>query len=528
MPSAVVATLETLAHSHNEAAVGVLAAGLEGRLPSIRLGAIRALCRHESEHAKRALVARLHHFDADQREVFCHSARKFVDVLSEAVASEDPQQFENGCRGILWLLEVDAATALVPRLTPDADGTLAAETLWGLTELAAAAAAGRFEDLRRREGARLVAKTAAAVEAAMAKVREHGHAIVFHAYLRFARRDSRTLLELLRDATHPCHELAVAALENEWDEFGTNLAASFLGSSHVPKAVVEIISRRTDGPFLAAVGHRAAALQPSELRAVKQLPRPAWLDEAAVALPRLEPGEQPGLLRLACVFERDSASAQALLTAAMQVNHSEVQRTALDELSRIAAPWADELIREALASELSPVRAAAAALLRERPVPDHLTRLVAMLEDGNPEVESIARASLREFNARQFLATFDALDAAARTQAGALIARVDLEAADVVREAIGSRSHGQRMRGVQAAAAMGLVDVVWDELAAALQDAEAVVRSAAVEAIAEASHDEAAALLATAEQDASPMVREAAKRAKSARGAETTAAGRES
>ena len=376
MPSAVAATLETLANSRNLAAVPVLEAGLQSPLASIRLGAIRALCRHDSGAAKRALLARLHCFSSEEQEVFCHNVRKMVDVLVEACESEEYQLFENACRGTLWLVEVDAVGALPGQLTPDARGTLAAETLWGMTELASAIGDGRLEDPRRRKGARLVAKIASAVENAMHAVREHGHAIVVHAYLRFARRDSRTLLEVLRDPSHPCFELVRYALTDEDDPLCTKLAASFIGAAHPPKTVIEVISTRTDPAFLAAVGDRAGALPPSELKAAQRLPRPAWLDQAAELLPAVEECVQAGLVRLATSMVEHVDESEPVLTAAMTQGGADAQRTALDLLDKVDAPWADDLIHRALASEAAGARAAAAKLLRSRPLPDNLANLV--------------------------------------------------------------------------------------------------------------------------------------------------------
>ena len=124
---------------------------------------------------------------------------------------------------------------------------------------------------------------------------------------------------------------------------------------------------------------------------------------------------------------------------------------------------------------------------------------------------------MRELNAKQFLASFESLDDAARSQAGRLIAKVDDDAARVVSETIRSRAHGQRLRGIHAAGAMGLVDEVWDDLLAAFSDQESVIRAAVVEAAAETRLDAVASLLSAAAEDESPLVREAAKRTQDAR-----------
>lgn len=519
MPSAVVATLETLANSRNLAAIPVLEAGLECPHESIRLGAIRALCRHDSAAAKRALLSRLHRFSAEGQSVFRQDVRKMVDVLVEASESDEFQLFENACRAALWLMEVDFAGALAGQLTPDARGVLAAETLWGLAELAGAVASGKLEDPRRRSGARLTAKVSSAVETAMQTMREHGHAVVLRAYLRFARRDSRTLLSVLRDPSHPCFELVDAALRDDEDEICTELAASFIGAPQPPKPVVEIVSSRVDPLFLAAVGARAGKLPPSELKAAKQLPRPAWLEKAAELLASLSSDSQAGLVKLAVSLTASVDEAQPVLTAAMTSGGMETQRVALDLLATLNAPWADELIHQALASEAPTIRAAAAALLRGRPVPNNLARLVSLLDDGDPEVEAVARDALRELNAKQFLASYETIDDAARVQAGRLIAKVDPQAAPIVAETIRSRASGQRLRGIHAAAAMGLVDKVWEELRAAYDDQEAGIRAAVIEATVEAKLEAVEELLAAAAEDESPLVREAVKRTRASRDA---------
>lgn len=524
MPAAVVATLETLANSRNLAAIPVLEAGLDCPQESIRLGAIRALCRHDSADAKRALLSRLHCFTEEGQQIFCQDVRKMVDVLVEACESDDRQVFENACRAALWLLEVDVAAALASQLTPDSRGALAAETLWGLAELAGAVAAGKLEDPRRRSSDRLTAKVSSAVETAMQSVREHGHAVVLHAYLRFARRDSRTLLGVLRDPTHPCFELVDMALRDDEDEICTTLAASFIGASQPPKSVVEVISSRVDPLFLAAVAARAGNLPPSELKAVKQLPPPAWLEKAHELLASLSSGAQAGLVKLAASLIASDDEAQPLLTAAMAGGELETQRVALDLLGKLTAPWADDLIYEALAAETPSIRAAAAALLRDRPAPNNLARLVSMLEDGDAEVEAVARDALRELNAKQFLASYESIDDAARVQAGRLIAKVDSQAVPIVAETIRSRASAQRLRGIHAAAAMGLVDKVWEDLQTAYKDQEPGIRAAVVEATVDAKLEAVEELLAAAEHDESPLVREAAKRTRASRGAAPTKA----
>ncbi|MGH7139570.1 MAG: HEAT repeat domain-containing protein, partial [Pirellulales bacterium] len=186
------------------------------------------------------------------------------------------------------------------------------------------------------------------------------------------------------------------------------------------------------------------------------------------------------------------------------------RRAAAVALAQFHGSEANQVALRALEDDDPEVQAAVVGQLRERGIPGAVSVLLGLTDSPQPAVREAARRSLSEFSFGRYLAAFDALDDQVRRGTGMLVRKVDPDAATLLLEEMVAPSRRRRIRSLQAAEAMQIVEDVEETVITLLSDADHLVRLEAARALAQCASVEACLALRDAEHDSSVTVREAA------------------
>jgi hypothetical protein len=128
---------------------------------------------------------------------------------------------------------------------------------------------------------------------------------------------------------------------------------------------------------------------------------------------------------------------------------------------------------------------------------------------------------LTEYRLRRFLPAFDLLDDDVRRTTGRLVAKIDPTCVEQLEEELQSSQNKRRVRALEAAAVMGLVDRLEDAVTICSGDDEQAVRIETARALAGAEGDWAGRVLRAMSSDEAFAVREAARESLEQRGSPT-------
>ncbi|MCA9106018.1 MAG: HEAT repeat domain-containing protein [Pirellulaceae bacterium] len=352
------------------------------------------------------------------------------------------------------------------------------------------------------------------LEQAVKRFNNHRRLEIVEAFLLLTSVDNETLLAILHEPTN-VHAMAVnKELQRvRFETLPDPLVVDFVHGSAVPEPIRRLWHERDDERFfrrfLASLG-TAPSLQ-NALANLKRLDEPVWLTDARERIDCLSFDEQRGFIVLvgAVQLEHEDDRPKLLCDVA---THGELanQVEATRRLAEFRTDEVSHLILELAESGPVSVKAEALSQLKDRNLPGAMSRLRAALDSPEEEIRSVATAAFAEYTMEWYLGGFDMMDEEARGPNGQIVLRVDNEATGRLRQELETHGKRTRIRAVQVASTLELLDQVQDLLAALLMDADQWVRLEAIGALAELGTPEARQALNLALADEVRVVRDSA------------------
>lgn len=503
-------TFGLLGRTENEAATPLITAALEASSLVVRTAAVRAALERRSPACLGELVARVDRMSDDELQVVYELHGRLTATLRDAVMGDDDARVALGFRAAVRFREYDLMPTLIGLLEEPGNrrAVAAAATLTDLADALVHELASIRDERRRRDPTLARNHAVTALEQSVHRYPEHGRREPLDALLQLASRDNAALLRILSDPRNPCFAPMVETLVTSDRPGVLRLLLGWLDDPRPPAAGLQALFRRTDSRTVEAV-LRKVGVEPSpavrsNLRRIDSIafladkPGSAELNEdvqqAAVAVAAASGLSPDDRLRVLERFARHGGGAG--------------RKAAVVAAAELPGARAAALVLRALDDADPQVRAAALVQLRDRGIPGALATLLGALDDEAPAVREAARSQLHEYRLRRFLPAFDLLDDAVRRTTGRLVAKIDPSCDVQLWEELQSSQTKRRVRGLEAAAVMGLVDRLEDAVTLCAGDDEQAVRIEAARALATASGAWADHVLRSMSSDEAFAVRE--------------------
>ena len=452
-------------------------------------GIVTALIARRSKVGHLAVLGRWPELSPAQRSLINAARGRMAAALRDALLSDDDQLFANARDVVEASGEFDLTpTLIVVAEQPQGARSQAAMDLTMrlvalLSHMIAAAKdtqnRGDQQDLETIR--RCVLES---LERSVERFRQHQRSELIEAFVILAGPHSGTLKTIMEAPHHPCFPSVVQTLAESRSPGVLQMLTTILTCKEAPLVVRNVVSARTDAPFVEAL--LAMPRDPTNSWTAKNVARIrslACIESLAASLGAWSAAQHAAAMRLmAATGAPDDAKldlAQALLAGASPAGRLE----ACLALRSIAGQRSNELVLTALKDDDAEVQAAAVRQLRDRHIPGALAILISLIDSTREAVSRAARDSLSEFSFDNFLSQFDGLDEEARRTTGRRVARVDQQSPERLVEELVRPSRRQRLRAIDMALAMGLVSQVANTLVLCLGDDDHVVRTAAAEAL---------------------------------------------
>jgi HEAT repeat protein len=363
------------------------------------------------------------------------------------------------------------------------------------------------------------------LEASVQRFEQHRRLEILEAFLLLADRENRVLKAILQNPHDRAYMNTMALLSRSPRPGVMRLLVSFLDDVQLPNGVHQVLTRRRDVPFLRLllkyVSNPPSPAVRANLRRVKSL---SWLTKDLRFLAAFNEEEQCGVLQLVMASGLDRLQAFEVLRYLAKHANPGCRRACVAALADFRGAEANALVLQLLEDADAATRAEAAKQLRERGIPGALATLIELLDNPNELIREAARSSLGEFQFRRFLEVFDAMDEETRHNAGTVVRRVDPAAVELLEQELRATSRARRLRAVEMAIAMQVVEQVEATLIDLASDDDQHIRAEVLRALAE--RDSRSARRAVRERllDKSAVVAEAAEAVLQAMAAKALAA----
>jgi hypothetical protein len=511
-------TMYHLAHTRNQAAVPVLASALASTRLEIRLGAIHGLVVRRNPEGHAQILARFPTFNdrelAELAESVLRSSHRMQATLRDVLLADDQRLCDSACRVILMGRVYQLLPTLV-EVTVDPTHRHSAQASATLVQLASFLHQESLARPRERtcEPSVVFRQVLPALEQSVTRYGEHGRLEIIDAFLLLVPPTNETLLKILREPGHPCHQPVLNSLGTSAVVPIFQLLAQLLHDTSVPSSALAIIAHRLDRKFLDYLLHNVSS--PVSLRVLDNLRRLKsvnWLSEGRDVLLELDGRAQSVAIEVAKAGCVDRATYLSLLKFLLSQGRPEGRRASCDALADFHDRYVDQLVLTTLNDSDPRVQAAAVRQLRHRGIHDAMERLVALLDHRAAEVRDAARSSLAEFNFSRYRGAFDTMDDSTRQKIGRLVAKVDPTSILRLAEQLSSPALSTKLRALEMVRSMGVADTVVEQLAQLIHDPDVAVRTDAAAVLGACRRFDALLLLQQAEDDPNLCVREAASR----------------
>ncbi len=520
MSKGLATTLRVLTRTDNEAAVRVLIPSLDSADDWIQDEALRALLSRRSPAGGREILGRMQTMPERWKQIIRDHRGRLTRTLRDAVLGSDRPMCENACLAAAWFREYDLVAALLSvledRTTENAD--LTAEALSQLVGQLHEELAGP-RDLRNRRDPQLVRRhVLGSLESSMKRWPQHQRREVIEAFLQLVGRDNATLKTILQDPHHAAFLPLVDVLSRGTHVAVIRLLLSFLDDPYAPSAVLPVVGKRSDLPFVQSL-LRKIGREPSLTVGgnIKRITSIGWLDSQEQLLQQLDDAAQHGAVRLVMSAGIPRLQAFSTITHVLRRGKAGGRRAAAAALAQFNGAEANAAGLKALDDPDPEVQANIVGQLRRRGIPGVLPRLVEMIDVPNDVVRKAVREALDEFTFERYLGAFDMLDDVVRQSTGLLVKKIDPQVMPRLEAELKSRARTRRLRGLAVARTIDVAEQLEPVIVELLQDEDHLVRAEAATALAACASQTSHTALQEALGDRSPLVREAAQKSLSAR-----------
>jgi hypothetical protein len=512
-------TAQVLAKTRNRAMLSILTECLHSSRPKVRAAAIRAAIRRHDSATHTQLIKCFDSLPPADQAVLCaaHASMPHhaAPALRTAVLKADGSTCKNACHIVAMSHDFEMLPTLLKAVEKKShrNRTEVAATILELASavihLAKHWAAG--DQLSPRDPSFARHQMLASLEQSLSRFATHRRQEVLDAFVLLAPLENKTVIRILQDSSHPCHQATVNELTSSEDPVIVERLRKAMGDMDVAAPILEIISNRNDQTFIDIF---LRGLKPPVsirvLHNMKRLKRVAWLEQNHDALLELDGRSQALVVELATASAMNRDQLFALLEFLLHNGLAEGRRASCRAMARFDSPHADELILRALEDPDSGVQAAAVRQLRDRQTPDALQRLVALLDSPSHEIRDAARSSLAEFNFTRYRTMFDLLDEQAARTTGALVRKVDHTTQQQLTDELSSPSLTSKLRAIEMAIAMEATVDIEQQLIELLSHENVALRKEVVSALGHCHTLRAAQALEFATSDQTASVAEAA------------------
>jgi hypothetical protein len=420
-------TFQLLARTDNDAAGRVLLAALDSPRPEIQEGALRAILRRPNGAGHREVLKRIDDFDDRWKGIVREHAGRMAPALRDAIAGGDPDLCRKACLAVVWFRQYDLAPALLGALEgrDNQSADLLGRTLLDLVDALCSELGAPREDRTGRDPQLVRRHLVGSLELSVKRFVRHRRREVLEAFVVLVYRDNITLKQVLEDPHDSAFVAMMDLLAKSPHPSVIGLLLSFLEDPHAPSAVLSVISRRRDVPFvdclLQRTGRQASSIMAQNLRRMESI---AWVRAESGLIDQLDDLAQHAAVRLVMTSGVPRPQVLALVESMLLRGKPGGRRAAAEALGEFHGAEANQLVLQALGDEDPEVQARAVKQLRGRGIPGAMTRLIESLDSPHAAVRRAARESLTEFSFERFVANFDFLDDDVRRGTGVLVRKV--------------------------------------------------------------------------------------------------------
>ena len=506
-------SLLTLVATPNGAATEVLAAALRSSSPTARVGAAKGLAARSDEDSHRQLLLKLGDSQADVRRAVATPvvAKRLRPVVIQSLQGDDQVLCRRACR---YAIDADDHHTLGPivdtAIRPDhhfAAG-LCSAALRLARSLATTVEAKRLGEAVPEDPAFARRSAMISLGNAVDRFQEHQNLELVDAFLTLTTSTNSVLKRILGDEQHAAHRVLLDGLRSSHGFGAMDVLIQSIEDADALPLVLDIACERSDQTFterlLRHVGPRPG------VRAIynaKKLKGFAWgSPKEREKLLQLTPAEQSAAMRLQTACDTDKADRIALASMLLREGGDLGRVAACEAIRRVKAPEIEGLLELGLKDTFPEVVAVSASQLRRQNYPNALKHLVSLLDHSAEVVVKAAQKALGEFSFESYRDVFEKLSPEQRSLAGRLVGRADPEAIEYVLADLKAPSAERRHDALELIHQMAVVDRVLDQVIAAIEDSNTLVRVAAATALGGSNEQRAIEALTNALDDKQPPV----------------------
>ena len=514
MTAGLATTFATLAASRNDAANAVLLAALGSNDAAIFDGALKTIIARRNKAGHLAILQRWHTLSAPQRDCLQEGRGRMSGALRDAVLSNDDQLFANACEIVEYFKEFDLVSTLVTLAENQKSQHAAAATdlVLRLVQQLSEMVLGPRDYDDRRDPESLSRFVSEALERSVERFRTHKRTELIEAFVILAGPTSSVLGQILDEPHHPCYLTVIDTLTHSQSAGVIDFLLRTLESDHASLNILNVISKRDDRGFLAALldslGDQIPTKKAKNLARIRSF---AWLSTEENGYLQFDEDYQASCIKLVAASGVKTDELLDMLENILNQGTTTARWAACETLASIPGDRGNHLVLDAIEDSDPRVQAAATRQIRDRHVPGAMAILLRKIDSPHEEVREATCQALAEFSFENFLAGFEGLNEDARRSTGALVKKVDPESASRLLSEMDEDSRKRRLRAIEMAEAMELVPQVSEGLLLLLGDDDHLVRASAADALQFCPTVEVQKALRRAANDRSGAVQNAAK-----------------
>ena len=413
-------TLQVIAKSKNQAAVGLLESAFQSTSELVRALAGKVLVSRRSGKGLEAIIRNFDPTDPEHVELVHHNREKLIPGLHGALVGRDlilaRQAFRLAyTQNFYEVLPTLASYCLGPESHEQGGLSLHADFLKFLNKYTSALEKNDPSEHRLLYNIILPEFSRLLIQ----KIREYRfsrHELTLTVYLRLYPfftdvSIDRDLYLQLRLPNSPVYVAAYRQLLKGTEPYLFQLITRCLDRLNPPPVVPQIISERADIPFLTAIFKSIKSPLSLELKTnLANLPPLAWIGQIDSFLDKFDAEAQCGLVLLLQNIKLTEEDLQTCLLKIFENGNGEGRVSALSALAVFSGAVVDRLVWNASGDEDSRVQVEALTQLNAREIPGAASRIMQFVESPHEAVRETIPKLLPNFRFNRFIQTFDQLD----------------------------------------------------------------------------------------------------------------------
>ncbi len=520
---ALLKTFNVLATTANICAEATLIAALDSPSAEIVTAAAKSLLVRKSELGKKAIIGHWESIKDLLVPVFDTFPGRMVDTLSKELASADAVLGQTAIKVAVDISEYDFIPHLIPHvenrrspLHKEAESALAAltQSLYDETH-------GKRSYAKKRDPQLARGRVTTVLETSLSRFEQHRSQTILTSFLVLAGRENSQIVRLLSlvDAAGIANQETAKLLRTSMVPGVMRLLASFLDDQHAPLMALQIAATRKDGEFVEECLRKIENGDRTQLaQNLGKITNWQWLSLSEETWKTLYESEQAAAISWAVLSGIPLARKFEILSWSLQHGRPGARFRAAEALADFQGDEANALVLDHLHDTDPRVRAALLGQLRSREIPSAIAKLVAALEDRDPQVRKAVQKHLPEYRFRRFADLFDSMEPPMQNANGRIVRRADPDWKSQLEVELKSDMRLRKLRGLRMAQCMKAGNEVFRDVLPCVRDEEALVRQEAISVLSQSAAPEAIAAIRQCLLDEQVIVRRAAEEALRERG----------